>query len=281
MDSMIQKSLYTAILRVLKPLVRIFLRNGITVGVLTSMLRQTYVEVAQQELLIPGKKQSKTRIATLTGLSRKEVGNICDALKKDNPAEHYSIKRTNRSARVVSQWIQDPDFITKNGKPASLCYDEGKNNFIELVKRSGADVPPGPILDELIRSGMAKRLRNNNISLLKTSYVPDKDNVERFSMLGTHVSDLIKTIDHNLSCDPDQVYFQRKAMYSDIPREELEKLQKKVFKIANDAVLDVSKTMAQSDRDTNPSVKGSGQMQVGLGMFYFENEIETPEDVDK
>jgi len=57
--------------RLLLPLVRILVRNGVTAPEAGELLRQVYVDAAgSDEFHLPGRRLSDTRVAILTGLSR-------------------------------------------------------------------------------------------------------------------------------------------------------------------------------------------------------------------
>jgi hypothetical protein len=36
----------------------------------------------------------------------------------------------------------------------------------------------------------------------------------------------------------------------------------------------LNKSFSKQDRDVNPSVKGSGRYQVGVGIYYFEESLD-------
>ena len=275
-DNNIRNSLYSVISRILTPLVTVLLRNGITFSVFTDLAKQAYIRVASKEMVIQGKKQTITRIATITGLPRKEVGQI-----KDNPEKYqqklYSMQRHNRAARVISTWVREEKFHNKKGQPASLELEGVENSFGNLVKLSGVDIPPRPILDELIRSGAVGRLKNGKIALLSNSYIPAGDNLEKIAMLGTDVRDLIKTINHNITCEPEEAFFQRKTIYDNIPVEKLEQLRKKLRQTAQDALEEFDRELAACDRDGNEKVSGTGRTRVGMNLYYFEEEYNEEE----
>ncbi|HEY6072929.1 MAG TPA: DUF6502 family protein, partial [Anaerolineales bacterium] len=73
MKNQVTQALSAAITSLLRPLVRILLRNGIPYGAFADLSKRVYVEIATQEFAIAGRKQSKSRVSILTGLSRKEV----------------------------------------------------------------------------------------------------------------------------------------------------------------------------------------------------------------
>ena len=55
----------------LRPIVRRLLESGVPFGQLEGRLRELFVEVAERALAIPGRPQTDSRIALLTGLNRK------------------------------------------------------------------------------------------------------------------------------------------------------------------------------------------------------------------
>ena len=59
--------------RLLRPLVRLLMRAGVTFPVLADLLRTLYVEVAARDLLVDPKAQTDSRISLLTGVHRKEI----------------------------------------------------------------------------------------------------------------------------------------------------------------------------------------------------------------
>ena len=69
-----QEALTAAVARILRPLVRILLKNGISYQTFANIARNQFVEIAQKEFCVEGRKQSVSRIAVITGLTRKEVG---------------------------------------------------------------------------------------------------------------------------------------------------------------------------------------------------------------
>ena len=70
----LREQLRKAYRRLLNPLVRILIRNGLTAPWTGELLRQVFVDAATSEdLQLPGRRLSDTRVAILTGLSRKEV----------------------------------------------------------------------------------------------------------------------------------------------------------------------------------------------------------------
>ena len=261
------RALYAAIVRLLRPFVRILLRNGVSYGTFSDLIKWVYVDVATNEFGIKGRKQSNSRVSIITGLSRKEVMRVRNL---SQPDDHASAEKYNRAARVISAWRREKDFLDAEGKPASLPMVGPVGTFSELVKRFGGDVPARATLDELIRVGAVARLEDGRVSLLTRSYIPESGDADKHHILGTDVGHLISTIDHNLKHGAIDPFFQRKVAYDNLPDEVLLKFRRLSAKRGQALLESLDRWLAQHDRDVTPTVKGSGRNKAGLGIYYFE-----------
>ena len=261
------KPLFAAILRLLRPLVRILLRNGVSYSTFSDFVKWVYVDVASKEFGIEGRKQSTSRVSVITGLSRKEVMRVRQLARPDDRA---STEKYNRAARVIAAWRRDRNFLDAKGQPAPLPMAGPGVSFSELVKRFSGDVPVRATLDELIRVGAVERLEDGRVSLLIRTYVPRSSDADKLHILGTDVAHLISTFDHNLKSDLIGPFFQRKVAYDILPDEVLPGFRKHSAKRAQALLESLDRWLAQRDRDIAPTVKGTGRNQAGIGIYYFE-----------
>lgn len=261
--------LQAAVVRLLKPLVRILLRNGIPFGVFAEIARWTYVDVAFQESSLPGRKLSDSRISILTGLSRKEVSRLKGV---DFPIDQEAAARFNRAARVIGGWVRDARFRDFSGEPAQLKFDGEENSFSSLVRAHGGDVPARAILDELVRVGTAEVDADGNIALLQRAYVPNSGEAENIEILGTDVSDLLETIDYNLNPAHIDRRFQRKVSYDNIPEEAAAKFREMSSRHSQQLLEEYDRFLSGQDRDLNPDKTGTGCKRVGVGIYFFEQD---------
>jgi len=250
-------------------LVRVLLRNGVSFGEFSDLAKWVYVDVAARELGIPGRKQTNSRISILTGLSRKEVLRV---KRLERPVDEETISRYNRAARVVGGWVRDPSFQDADGQPRPLPI-EGENSFTSLVQRYSGDVPIRAILDELRRVGTVKEEPDGRMRLVARAYIPQGDETLKLGVLGTDVADLIETINHNLTDDGRMPRFQRKVSYDNIPREALDAFRKLSGQEAQTLLERLDGWLAAYDRDTNPQARGTGRTRVGIGIYYFEEDL--------
>src|SRR5512139_186012 len=255
MDKKISKAVAAAIATLLRPLVRLLLRHGIPYRTFSDIAKRIYVDVAAEEFGIPGRKQSKSRVAILTGLSRKEVLRVN---RLPSPDDLGADERYNRAARVIAGWVRDPRYHRGKGQPVALPLDGDGPCFRELVTTYSGDAPARAVLDELLRVGTVDRAPDGKIRLLDRSYIPKTGEIDKLGILGVDTSYLIATIDHNIR-HADAPFFQRKVCYDNLPEEALEEL-KRIAAGRGQAFLEyLDRWMSERDRDVNPEVGGSGR----------------------
>ncbi len=207
MTENLQATLSRAILTLLRPLVRILIRNGIAYGSFAELAKKTYVDVAFEDFAPEGKKQTISRVSALTGLTRKETRRLHELQDTDAGG---SEQKYNRAVRVISGWVNDPRFQDAVGEPAELPIEDGEHSFAELVKKYSGDMTTRSMLAVLETAGSVVR-RDGNVKLVRRAYLPGNDPTEKLVILGKDSAELIATIDHNLTSPPDRLWFQRKV----------------------------------------------------------------------
>jgi hypothetical protein len=251
--------------------VHILLQHGIPCDVLSSVARQVYVQVAAKEFSLPGKKQTTSRISILTGLTRKEVRRIMTTPKVEG---QEATDRYNRAARVVTGWTRDKAFHDKTGAPLALPIEGKTASFGALVRRYSGDLLVRSMLDELLRVGAVRRMKDGRLRLQARFYVPEQGEVEKLHILGTDTADLIATIAHNLNRQA-APRFQRKVMYDNVPVEAVQEFQRLSANRAQAFLEHIDRWLSKRDRDVTPIVKGTGRKRVGIGVYYFEDDVES------
>ena len=268
------KIIIEALYRMLRPLVRILLRQGVSSGTLTELVRRVYVEVAEEDFKVNGRKMTTSRISVLTGLNRKEVARI----QSLPPVEESDFdERYNRAARVISGWMRDKDFLDTKGDPAVLAYEGEGHTFAELVKRYSGDMPVRAVADELLRVGAIERNVHDEFQLTARGYVTNTSETDKLQILGTDTRDLIETIDHNLTHPPADARFQRKVMYDAIPVEYIPQFRRLSARLGQSLLEQLNTWLAEHDKEDNPEIEGSGRARLGLGIYLLEETLEEGE----
>jgi len=234
--------------------------------------KRVFAEVGMRESGIPGRKPTVSRVSILTGLSRKEVQRLLG--EQAQGAGTDAQETYNRAARVIAGWVRDKDFTDAAGDPVELSQAGAKASFSLLVKRYSGDVPARAVLDELLRVGAVERLDDDRIRLLSRAYIPRTSDLDKLDILGADVADLITTIDHNLQRGAEDPRFQRKVMYDNVPAESIPTFRA-LSAAQGQALLEkMDEWLSQHDRDVNASVKGAGRVRAGIGIYYFEENLE-------
>jgi hypothetical protein len=230
--------------------------------------------MAMEEFGIPGRKQSKSRVSIITGLSRKEVLRV---KRLPSPDDLGAVERYNRAARVIGGWVRDPRFHRESGRPMDLPFEGDAACFGELVKIYSGDAPARAVLDELLRVGTVERMQDGKIRLLERSFIPKTGEIDKIGILGVDTADLIATIDHNIQKTGD-LFFQRKVCYDNLPSETLPAFRGIAADRAQELLEHLDRWLSERDRDFHPEVAGTGRVRAGVGIYYFQ---ENPDEGGK
>lgn len=271
MPRKIPDALERAVVALLRPLVRLVLKRGMAFGQFAELLKRAYVEAAEEDFTVPGRKLTISRVAVLTGLTRKEASRLMQA--EPSVSESQARRRVNRAARVVSAWAVDAAFRDASGAPAELPFDASEGpTFARLVALHGADVPPRAVLDELLRVGAVVRLDDGRIHLVERAYIPAGDEAAKLEILGTDVADLIASIEHNLDPAATVRFFQRKVAYDNLPADYLPALRALLAERGQALLETLNDDMARHDRDVAAVASDAPRRRAMVGIYYFEDE---------
>lgn len=199
----VKHNLLAAFRHLLRPLVRIALRNGVLFPEFIRSVRDAYVKVAAAELRLSGGDASAAAIAVMTGVATEDAREVLtspDAVKIEEIDE-----RINAAVRVLLGWHTDRDYIGPYGLVRDLAFEatEGKANkevsaFVDLADQYCPGIPPKVLLDELIRTGCVQDLGNGFYRALTRSYVPEQLSAESIRRFAEVVHNVTETLEVNL-----------------------------------------------------------------------------------
>lgn len=279
MESSHKIRLARAVVDILRPMIQLLIRHEFTHSELNDLIRQTYVEVAYDKYKLPDQDMNVSRVAVLTGLSRKEVVRMRDGLGK---SESRLKLKPNRAQRVVHGWLNDSEFLDKQKNPLDLPVKNSKGgkehgSFVALVKRYSGDITYGVVLDELNYIGVTAQPDAKTVRLVNSAYVPRKDEQEQVRVIATSVSDLFKTAVHNIDAPEDDMRFQRQVIYTDVNEEFVEAFQNLSSEKAALLIEQLNKKLAKS-QEKSEKKPSSVQKRLGFGLYYFEEPSSKPEE---
>lgn len=257
----IQQRITRALDGVLNALVRVLLRQGIDYSTFTQMAKRAYVRVATEEFGLRDRPTSKSRVALLTGVNRREVARIQREAEVQPPQGAFS-----PAFRMVALWIREPAYADADGRPATIPVLGDAPSLDDLRARACPDVPITAIVRELMRSGVVSDpdgddSRPTRLRLNATGYVPREDTAAKVEILGTDVAALLDTIGWNITRS-DAPRFQRKVSFSNLNDQGVARLHA-LAEEAGQALLERLDTeLAQHTTD-------EGGRFAGLGLYEF------------
>ena len=269
MGDSVKKGLLAAYSKLLRPLVRILLRNGVTYAEFSEVAKTVFVTIAAQEFRVPGKKMSKARIAIITGLTRKEV----QRLSSTDQEGRYTIKTNlSRIGRVLSGWHTDPDFTGPYGMPLEIRYDSSILNdatFVRLVQQYSGDMTPRAMLDELLRVGAVVETDHNWFKALRREYVPQTLEPDFLERVGRGIHDFIHTVEENLQKSGNELgRFERTVRPAGgMKAEDLERFDEYARRKSQALLEDLDNWLNKLDQPDRK--KGDVVVQTGVGIYHF------------
>lgn len=251
-------------MKILRPLIRVLLRNGVSCGSFEELARKAYVDEA---FAIGKKNQQKTTVSSVsaqTGLSRKEV----KRLNELEQTQHAEVEQKyNRAVRVISGWVNDSGFTDSQGNARVLPLSDEDGSFADLVKQHSGDITTKAMLDLLLNAQCIK-IEDNKAHLIKQAYVPGKDPVGIIRILGVDTSELLNTIDYNLSDDNNDKRYQRKVSSALLNQNAIEEF-KTLSNKQSQALLEKLDAWI-SEHEVNSDDENA--IYVSLGIYYYEEE---------
>lgn len=196
-----------AVLRLLKPVAALLLRNGVAYPAFVAALKALFVEVAREELQRAGQKQTDSAVSLLSGVHRRDVR----TLARLEPADETLDEPLNLASQVVGRWLSDPAYVDEEGQPRPLPRYGEAPSFDSLVTATSGDIRARAILAELERLGMA-RLEDGTVRLLEPGFVPREGFEEGMTLLRDNLHDHIAAAALNVSGEQN---FLEQSVYVD------------------------------------------------------------------
>ena len=270
MGSDAQKRILDAFLVAMRPIARMLLRYGVGYREFAEVAKTAFVDVATSDYGIRGRPTNISRVAVMTGLTRKEVRRIRDQL--DRSDREYTVKIAPL-AYILFKWHTDTNFLGSDGRPLRLPFAGDGKSFTELVRKYGGDIPPGAMRTELKRIGAIEEDDEGNVVAIRRDVHPPVA-LDNLCMTLVHAAyPLLENIAHNT--DPNrtaETWPQATAYVAAIPDSDLVRLRRICRdRTTNSAesVDDLLEVFADRDDPNDQSREKEGR-PVAVGFYYFE-----------
>jgi len=199
----VKSSLLVAFRYLLKPLVRMALKNGVLFPEFSMALKQAYIDVATRQNRTAGIAVTGEGMYVTTGIPATEVENILRA----DIAPSLGVDTEYPPSSILNAWHTDTRFTgpygvlrdLEFGPSASLSSGkQGADSFADLAHAYFPEISPKTLLDELIRLGCVKDVGNGFYRAIRRSYVPDPLSDDSIRLVAQIVHNLCETLEVNL-----------------------------------------------------------------------------------
>lgn len=268
MQDAIQRKILDAVLLVLRPIARALLRAGIGFREFDEIAKTAFVDIATKDYGLRGRPTNISRVAVMTGLTRKEVRRLRD---KSAAGQGTTVLRATPMATILHRWYTESEFLDSSGRPAELQFDGPGLTFSTLVRKYGGDIPPGAMRTELKRINAVEETDRGTLRAIKRNVTSADVHDRLITGLARILYPAALTVAHNTS-QPNETWLQRVVTTHSVRDEDLPRLRRVGYDRLADFTESIDDLFAAYEalyESTGASQSESGPT-VGVGVFYFE-----------
>ncbi len=270
------EALVMALIRLFRPLVRLLLSYRVTYTYLANLLKSVYVDVAERDFPVDGKRQTDSRISLLTAVHRKDV----KRLRRERTLDDATPSTVSLGAQLVGRWTGLPKYLDEHGHPRPLPRLAGGENgksFEGLVQSVSKDIRPRAVLDEWLRLGVAHMDDQDHVWLNVAAFIPERGFEEKAFYFGRNLRDHIAAGAHNLlGLSPP--FVERSVYYDGLTPESVQELAELSEELGMKALHAVNRRAMELQNRDKDDPKANFRMNFGIYNFSAEDtEQDTPD----
>jgi hypothetical protein len=235
------------------------LRHGLSTYDFSRIANIAFVEAAGDILREQGKPLSFSRISTITGLHRHVVSDIVnlDEGRLTGLGADKEYQR-NRLARVLSGWFESPDYTDSDGRPRVLAMEGPAPTFESLVRAFSGDIYPTIILDELLRVGAVRRLKDGTLRAVSRRYTQGGADPAAIEHLGGAARDVLSTLEHNITAPPESRLPEDSVISIALDRASIPLLRRLIRERGSAFLHDIEGWVAEHEKPDDPNAVRAG-----------------------
>jgi hypothetical protein len=263
--------LLRALARLLRPLVRLLIRSGVTFPAMADLLRNLYVEVARNELLTEPRARTDSRVSLLTGVHRKEIR------RQRTPETDPEPRALTLSSQVIARWLGTPGLVDSAGRPLPLRRVGAAPSFEALVTAVTTDVRPRALLDEWVDAGIAAVDPQGLVRLEQGAFLPRGGGQEQLFYFARNLHDHIAAASANVAAPGAPPFLDRSVHYDRLSLDAAARLAAAAREAAQAMLLNVNR-IALGIADADDAARAEKEQpaptrRVNLGVYlYVEDE---------
>ena len=258
-----------ALLRLLRPLVRLALRCGVTYPVLADHMRGLFVEVAQQEPVDAPSGWTDSRLSLRTGVHRKEIRRL---RLEPPPADDAAPSIVTNSSRIIALWLGSPAWNDAAGLPLPLprIAPSGTPSFETLIASVTTDVRPRAVLDEWLSQGFVRLDAADRVVLDARAFVPAPGEEAQLFYFGRNLHDHAAAAARNVLAAGPSPFLERSLHYDRLPPDIAARLEALGRAESQDLLLRLNRAALDwLGPDEAPPPPGVTTQRVNFGVYLY------------
>lgn len=263
--------------RLMRPLVRLLIRNGITFPVIADLLRDMYVDVAQHDVLPDEKSRTDSRISLLTGVHRKEIRRQRSSALQP----HIEPAVVTLTSQIIARWLGTAPFRDEtHGGPRPLPRNAGDNDpsFDLLVSSATKDVRSRAVFDEWLSQGLVRLDDADRVVLNVAAFIPQPGREAQLYYFSRNLHDHIAAAAANISATDKAPFMDRSMHYDALPLPVAERLEQMSRDAGMKLLIDMNETAMAMTADLKSQDGPTRRLNLGVYVYVADEPATRPTD---
>lgn len=256
--------------KVLRPLIKILIRAGVTYDEFREVIKGAYVETAVRDGVGQPGPITRERVAVFTGVPGGDVDRYIDDESLLAPPDSTN---ADVIAEVLHIWSTDPNYLGPYGIPLEIDFEiTPGRNLSELVSRADSAADPLVIMEEMLESQMISQVGERHFKAASRSYLfADIMSPKALEYFGRVMADLAHTLEYNMAVSGEQKRLQRSVFpEGGIPADVLPEFENLLKDRAQALLLEIDDWISQNSSQWNDQ---SNLVSTGLTVFHYVSEV--------
>ena len=265
-----------ALRRVLRPIVRLMVKQGIRYDEFAEVARTAYVESAVRDGIGGIDLPSLEQIAWATGIDEARIDHYLD-LGNVLPTPPPVSKSTQVMTQVLHRWHRESQYLGTYGTPLELRLTEPENgpNLSGLIKEVDENADPGVVLDGLLEAKSVVLSGEDHIRPLTRVFIWPQGSITSIDYFGMTLARMTETLENNLLSSSSNTKRLERSVFADhgLPPALLPAFHAVATERANQFLGELDDWLAQH-RPSDVALPGP-RREVGVNLFFY---VEQPLD---
>ena len=266
-------ALSAAVVALLRPIAELAVARGLSFAAVEEMFKTAFVDAARRAQPESAGSRIVSRVATATGLTRREVTRLVAEPADADVAGAPPPARPSPATQVFTRWRADPALRDRRGHPRALPRQGPAPSFETLARSVTQDVHPRSLLDELCRLGLAAVV-DDEVRLVRESVVAGRDSERAFAFLGSNVGDHLRASVANVLAETPPHLEQ--AVFADELSAESIAAFRDIAKTQWQALLAATVPKLQALVDADAAADRTRDRRVRIGLYTYHDAMSDP-----